>query len=572
MVGCDDELEGRALLGAMRRWRARARGLAIHNKGLADFVRQLLGEKAVMAEQMDELKAEISRLNETVATLSRLCFGTSTEKGPRARSKDDHSSTPESATDQPAETPSDAATATGQPAGEPGTTERRRRGQRRNTKGHGRRDYSGLPSTEEIHELDENERCCPHCGLEYEHFDDETSSQIDWQVRLVRVIHRRRKYRRSCSCPSKAVVVAPVVPKPIRKGLFSAGFLARLVHEKYVLGRPVTRVLAALSAEGLELSKGTLCGVLRSVSDLLEPLDQAIRVRNAKAAQLNIDETRWEVFEELEGKKGHRWYLWVFVATDTVVFHIDPTRSAAVLEAHLGVDLSSGSLEPGRSLVVSSDFYVVYQMLSRLEGVQALWCFSHIRRYFIRAADSDESLGPWRDAWLGRFAALYRAHHALRASEAGTEPRADAEADFTLALDEIDLARKKESLDDSLPLPARKVLATLNNEWDGLKAHAEHPLVDLDNNRAERFIRNPVIGRKNFYGSGSIWSATMAGRAWTVTATAKLFGLNPLSYLSSYLEACGRAGGKALTGEALEVFLPWNLGTPPDQSPPGRGP
>ncbi|MGH3535020.1 MAG: IS66 family transposase [Pseudonocardiaceae bacterium] len=181
----------------------------------------------------------------------------------------------------------------------------------------------------------------------------------------MRVIHRRKKYRRSCSCASKAVVVAPVVGKPIRKGLFSAGFLARLVHEKYVLGRPVARVLAALGADGPELSKGSLCGVLKAVSDPLEPLDQAIRERNAKAAHLHIDETRWEVFEELEGKKVHRWYLWVFVAIDTAVFHIDPTRSGAVVESHLGIDLSSGALKPGRSLIVSSDFYAVYQSLSR---------------------------------------------------------------------------------------------------------------------------------------------------------------------------------------------------------------
>ncbi|MGH9078221.1 MAG: IS66 family transposase [Acidimicrobiales bacterium] len=117
--------------------------------------------------------------------------------------------------------------------------------------------------------------------------------------------------------------------------------------------------------------------------------------------------------------------------------------------------------------MVSSDFYAVYQSLSRLDGVDTLWCFSHIRRYFIRAGDADEGLGPWRDAWLGGFAALYRAHHALRPADPGTDAAADAEADFTLALDEIDLARKKESLDDDLPPAARKVLATLNNEWEG---------------------------------------------------------------------------------------------------------
>ncbi|HVE73966.1 MAG TPA: transposase [Mycobacteriales bacterium] len=61
---------------------------------------------------------------------------------------------------------------------------------------------------------------------------------------------------------------------------------------------------------------------------------------------------------------------------------------------------------------------------------------------------------------------------------------------------------------------------------------------DKDNNTAERKLRRPIVGRKNFYGSGAVWAAELAGRAWTVTATAEKAGLNPLTYLTSYLEAC----------------------------------
>ena len=34
----------------------------------------------------------------------------------------------------------------------------------------------------------------------------------------------------------------------------------------------------------------------------------------------------------------------------------------------------------------------------------------------------------------------------------------------------------------------------------------------MDNNTAERTLRNPVVGRKNYYGSGSVWSAHLAAR------------------------------------------------------------
>jgi hypothetical protein len=107
--------------------------------------------------------------------------------------------------------------------------------------------------------------------------------------------------------------------------------------------------------------------------------------------------------------------------------------------------------------------------------------------------------------------------------------------------------------------PAKKALATLDREWDGLAAHRDYPMISLDNNAAERALRRPVVTRKNAYGS----RAEDAARVWTVTATAEMAGLNVLTYLTAYLDACGRNGGKPLTGPNLHRFLPWNA-TPTD--------
>jgi hypothetical protein len=63
------------------------------------------------------------------------------------------------------------------------------------------------------------------------------------------------------------------------------------------------------------------------------------------------------------------------------------------------------------------------------------------------------------------------------------------------------------------------------------------------------------------------------GIKWTVTATAAMARLNIITFLTAYLDECGRSGGKPLTGPALERFLPWNA-SPEDlriwaQPPPG---
>ncbi|OHV31127.1 hypothetical protein BBK14_16555 [Parafrankia soli] len=121
------------------------------------------------------------------------------------------------------------------------------------------------------------------------------------------------------------------------------------------------------------------------------------------------------------------------------------------------------------------------------------------------------------------------------------------------------------------------MLATLDREWDGLVRHRGFPDVALDNNTAERALRNPVIGRKNYYGSQDEWAAHLAARVWTITATAERNGREPLAhltdYLTDYLTACADAGGKPPDGTALEQFFVW-LPAPGDtaDSPDGADP
>src|SRR5439155_27156545 len=64
--------------------------------------------------------------------------------------------------------------------------------------------------------------------------------------------------------------------------------------------------------------------------------------------------------------------------------------------------------------------------------------------------------------------------------------------------------------------------------------------------------------RKNAGGSQNPGTAGTAAGIWTILATAQLAGLNPVTYLTAYLDECGRHGGKPLSGEALARSLPWN--------------
>lgn len=531
---CDEDSQLAYWRAEAERWRAEAAWL----RAEVERWRAEAGEAERLRAQVAELQGQVTALTERVSTLAGLLFGTSSEK-----SRDSARTGASASSSQP----------------EPGPDgQRRRRGQQPGASGHGRRDYSQLPTEEQVHDVGEDERVCPRCGAPYAPFDEECCEQIDWQVRLVRIVHRRPSYRRTCRCPVRGVLIAPPPAKPIPKGRFTVGFCARLLTEKYVLGRPLHRIVAALEAEGLAVAEGSLVGVLQDLSQRLAPLAAVIGERNATCAHHHIDETSWQVFAPVAGKANNRWWLWVFVAADTTVFRIERSRSTAVLREHFDIDADADALPAGRRLLISADFWTAYQCLATLDGVDPLWCWAHIRRYFIRAGEAHAELADWAHTWVvERIGRLYLAHAALAAAEPGTEEHAAAEAQFAAALERIDTDRRAQAADPALPAPAAKVLATLDHEWDGLARHREFPELALDNNTAERALRNPVVGRKNYYGSGAVWAAELASRVWTITATATRAGLNPLTYLSDYLTDCAHAGGQAPSGAALSRFCPW---------------
>ena len=47
------------------------------------------------------------------------------------------------------------------------------------------------------------------------------------------------------------------------------------------------------------------------------------------------DETRWKVFQEIEGKIGYRWYLWLTRSASVVFFWMNPGRGAKVIKEHM---------------------------------------------------------------------------------------------------------------------------------------------------------------------------------------------------------------------------------------------
>ena len=538
------------------------------NRQLSELAGVLAEENALLRAQAAEQAAEFERLRADLAVLQRMLFGRSSEKA------------------RP-EPPSGGGPAGGG-AGGGKRVVKRGPGARA-----GRRDYSGLPRVEVTWDFPGGGYCCPECGEPFAPLGDHWSGeQLDWQV-IVRVVaHCRKRYQRKCGCRVPATVMAPGPPKAIGKGLATNAFIAMLLVERFAAGRSLNSLVTSLARQGAEASPATLAGTCAQAAGLLAPLAGAIAERNRESWHLHADETTWRVFAPRDGDGPAKWWLWAFIGPDTVCFVMDPSRSGHVLARHAGIDEETGQLEPAgdggpRRLVISSDFYAVYSSAGRkADGLVNLYCWAHLRRHLVRAGDaSPEMLAFWTKTWLELVRALYAAHGELMAAwreAAAPAPREKEAAAVRLeaayaawdeAIGAIDRTRKREMQAPGLQEPAKKALATLDREWDGLIAHRDYPMLDLDNNLAERTIRGPVVTRKNAGGSHNDATARNAAAIWTVTATAKMAGLNLLTYLTAYLDECGRHGGKPLAGTALSRFLPWNA-APEDlqawaQPPPG---
>jgi transposase len=380
--------------------------------------------------------------------------------------------------------------------------------------------------------------------------DTEDSEQIEIEVSAYRRVIHRRRYRRTCTCDGPITLTAPPPPKLIPKGCYGISVWVEILLDKYFSYRPTERLLASWRLLGLDLAPGTVTDGLERLEVLLRPIDEALKERNAQGDLHQGDETRWRVFVALEGKEGYGWWLWVVVGPDTVIYLLDASRSHTVPEDHYRVE-SRG--------VLVVDRYAAYKAMSWVkDGVLVLaFCWSHVRRDFIRVGKGWPELKTWALEWLRRIRGLYRLNDRRWAAQKAATAFGEAGVRLRQAVAEMKTQMETELGRVDLATPSRKALGSLQEHWEGLTRFVDDPRIPMDNNASERRARGPAVARKNFYGSGSLWSGQLAAALFSLLATLSLWKLNPRKWLTWYFEHCAAAGGKV--PENIQPFLPWNL-------------
>jgi transposase len=455
----------------------------------------------------------------------------------------------------------------------------RPRGQQPGSKGHGNTPRPNISEKDEYIDLPAEKKICPKCGKAYAPNGTEDSSIFEVEVKAYKRRNKRKCYKKTCSCEGvPCFISAPPAKRVIPKSSYGNSIWEGVLLNKFLYSQPTNRLLNSYNELGLPISSGTITGGLQKLMILFKPVYDALYKQQMTEDRFHNDESGWKVFESIDGKVGNRWWLWLCRSSSVIFFQIAPGRGTDVPLKHFEHIQSD-------KIIVVCDRYSAYKSLAKqLSFIILAFCWAHVRRDFLDAICKYPKLEKWAFMWVEMIGELYHINN-LRCNYFDKKlPIKCQSEEFKKNHDDLvdkmnqmtekrnEFLNRDFSNADVLQKTKQKILTRLKTHWEGLSVFVEHPEVPMDNNSGERPIRNPVTGRKNFYGSGSLWSSELAAMMFSIFQTLKLWNLNCNHWLRLYFEACANNDGKVPCD--LSSFLPWKmdqdrlhkLGKPPDSS------
>lgn len=325
-------------------------------------------------------------------------------------------------------------------------------------------------------------------------------------------------------------------------------FWIKILLDKYAYHIPLYRQALIMQQEDLPVSEGSLLAGLWKIATFLKPLYELMLEEIAFEDLIHADETRWLNFAKCYDlarldEKTRQW-LWGFFSANFRLFVIDPSRGAAVIKEALG----QGETQTIAPIMVT-DRYKAYLSVCGLIA----FCWAHVRRDFIKwqiKYPNDSELYDWCQTWLDLIGDLYAINH-LRLQALKTDR-------FNAHQKQLEkVIRKMEKLNNQRYQHKikQKQTQSMTNHWDGLTLFVDFHEIPMDNNLAERELRGPVVGRKNFYGTHSDQSTEATAIFYSIIVTLKLHKINLKKYLLEYLTYCA-THQKPPPKKILKHFLP----------------
>ena len=418
--------------------------------------------------------------------------------------------------------------------------------------GHGRQSLpEHLPRERVEYDLAEADKPCPCCGGLRVCIGEQVSEQLDYRPASFFVVqHARKAYAcRSCDGPSERrfTTAGPAVLGPIPKGLPGPGLLAHLLTCKYADRLPLHRQVGIVARSGVRLSRSTLCDWMASAATLLGPLVALMRARLLLSRVIHSDDTSVP-FLERGRDKAREGHLWVYIGDrDHPYLVFDFTD-------HYRRDGPEQFLK-GYTGYLQADALAQYEGLFRAGGVVHVACNAHARRRFVEAQASAPAEAEEALKYIRKLYKVERDLVGLFASDDDAGRQQHRSAQTATVRDEFHTWLVEQQAGALPKSPLGEAVGYALSNWAALMRYTEQGYLAIDNNLAERALRQVVVGRANWQFCGSAEGGRTAAALYSVVGTCKHLGIDPFAYLREALPALfglGESPGES----ALADWLP----------------
>lgn len=414
-----------------------------------------------------------------------------------------------------------------------------------------------LPVVEVLCELDEKEQICGVCESKMRFLGKETAREeleiIPAQVRLLRYVRYSYVCEHCEKETGKATIVKAPTPTPvIKKSLASASTVAHVMYQKYVNGMPLARQEKDWANQGVELSRATLANwIIRSATDWLEPIWEMMKTYLLKQAVICADETVIQVLKEEGRKPSSESRMWVYCSGNTgnapvVLFEYQATRSGEHARRFL----------EGFTQFLQTDGYAGY---NKVPKVTRCGCWAHQRRKYEesmpRGGNLEGSAAAEGFEYCNRLFDIERELEELNPEERKlkrlerSKPVLEAYWAWLETVNALSASKLGEAITYAV------------NQKTSLEAFLEDGRIELSNNRAERCLKNFVLGRKAWLFADTTKGAKASATAYSIVETAKANQLNPYIYLVHLFSKLPSIDFKK-DPFLLEEFMPWSQSLP----------
>jgi hypothetical protein len=345
-------------------------------------------------------------------------------------------------------------------------------------------------------------------------------------------------------------VQEPAPHRPIARGSAGPDLLAHVVVSKYADHLPLYRQSEIYQRQGVELDRSTLADWVGGVNRTLEPLVDSLRDYVLQATKLHADDVPVPVLAPGNGKtKTGR--LWTYVRDDR------PSGSKEAPAVWFAYSADRKSQHPEKHLArfrgtLQADAFPGFNRLYEKGGIVEAACWAHVRRKFYDLFVAHAS--PVAKEALDRIAALYGIEKEIR----GRPPDDRRQIRGTRAAPLLDSMHAwfKQSLTKlSKKSDVTVAIHYALGRWTQLLRYVHDGRLEIDNNAAERAVRDVALGRKNYLFAGSDAGGERAAAMYSLLGSAKLNGLDPEAYLSHVL---ARIADHPIN--RIGELLPWNVG------------